>query len=173
MKTVGNSGGTFRLKPCSQISVPTLMVTEGAFVEKVEIILRRSKQGEVEETVLAAFDITQNSAKIKEDTILSFSGLDIHIREHSVYRDGVLIPLTHKEFSTLVYLARHPQWVFSAEQIYSAIWETDGEDCGTSVSSIIGHIRRKLTPETPKGGYILTVIGGGYKFDVSQFENSP
>ena len=133
-------------------------------MEKVEIIIRRFKQDETEETVLAAFDINQASADKKEKTVLSFPGLDIHLKEHSAYRDGRLISLTHKEFSTLVYLARHPRWVFSAEQIYSAVWEGNDGDCGTSVSNIIGHIRRKLTPETPKGGYILTVIGGGYKF---------
>lgn len=133
-------------------------------MEKVEIIMRRFKQDETEETVLAAFDINQASADKKEKTVLSFPGLDIHLKEHSAYRDGRLVPLTHKEFSTLVYLARHPHWVFTAEQIYSAVWQRDDGDCGTSVSSIIGHIRRKLTPETPKGGYILTVIGGGNKF---------
>lgn len=141
-------------------------------MEKVEIILRRSKQDEIEETVLASFDIANNSAKLKEDTALSFPGLNIHLKEHLVYRNGSLISLTHKEFSTLVYLTRHPQWVFSAEQIYSAVWQKDGEDCGTAVSNIIGQIRRKLTPEMPKGGYILTIVGRGYKFDASQFEST-
>lgn len=34
---------------------------------------------------------------------------------------------------------------------------------------IIGQIRRKLTPDTPKGGYIRTVLGSGYKFNSSPF----
>lgn len=136
-------------------------------MEKVEIILRRSKQDKIEETVLAAFDINQASADEKGKTVLSFPGLKIFIKEHTVYRDENLVSLTHKEFSTLVYLAQHPRWVFSAEQIYSAVWQNEGEDCRTAVSNIIGQIRRKLTPETPKSGYILTVVGGGYKFDAS------
>ena len=41
--------------------------------------------------------------------------------------------------------------------------------CGTAVASVIGQIRRKLTPDTPKGGYIRTVLGSGYKFNSSPF----
>lgn len=33
------------------------------------------------------------------------------------------------------------------------------------IASVIGQIRRKLTPDTPKGGYIRTVPGSGYKFE--------
>ena len=39
----------------------------------------------------------------------------------------------------------------------------------TAVASVIGQIRRKLTPDTPKGGYIRTVLGSGYKFNSSPF----
>ena len=67
--------------------------------------------------------------------------------------------------AVLVYLARHPGWVFSASQIYEAVWDRDGERCGTAVANVISQIRRKLTPDTPKGGYIRTVLGSGYKFE--------
>ena len=61
-----------------------------------------------------------------------------------------------------------PSWVFSASQIYEAVWNADGENCGTAVASVIGQIRRKLTPDMPKAGYIRTVLGSGYKFEVPQ-----
>ena len=82
---------------------------------------------------------------------------------------GQLVTLTHHEFAVLTYLARHPGWVFSASQIYEAVWDKDGEHCGTAVASVIGQIRRKLTPDTPKAGYIRTVLGSGYKFNSSPF----
>ena len=84
-------------------------------------------------------------------------------------RNSTFITLTYHEFAVLTYLARHPGWVFSAHQIYEAIWCKDGEHCGTAVSSVISQIRRKLTPDTPKGGYIRTVLGSGYKFNSSPF----
>ena len=100
---------------------------------------------------------------------LSFSNLEILLKEHTVYCNGDLIPMTHHEFAVLAYLARHPGWVFSASQIYEAVWNADGEHCGTAVASVIGRIRRKLTPDMPKGGYIRTVLGSGYKFSSSPF----
>ena len=92
---------------------------------------------------------------------LSFPGLEIRLKEQTVYCNSTLITLTYHEFAVLTYLARHPGWVFSAHQIY--------EHCGTAVASVIGQIRRKLTPDTPKGGYIRTVLGSGYKFNSSPF----
>ena len=100
---------------------------------------------------------------------LSFPGLEIRLKEQTVSCSGQLVTLTHHEFAVLTYLARHPGWVFSASQIYEAVWDRDGERCGTAVASIISQIRRKLTPDTPKGGYIRTVLGSGYKFNSSPF----
>ena len=99
------------------------------------------------------------------DTSLSFPNIEIRLKEQTVFCRGQFVALTHHEFAVLAYLARHPGWVFSAYQIYEAIWCKDGENCGTAVASVIGQIRRKLTPDTPKGGYIRTVLGSGYKFE--------
>ena len=87
---------------------------------------------------------------------LSFPGLEIRLKEQTVYCNSTLIALTYHEFSVL-------------HQIYEAIWRKDSEHCGTAVASVIGQIRRKLTPDTPKGGYIRTVLGSGYKFNSSPF----
>ena len=99
------------------------------------------------------------------DTSLSFPNIEIRLKEQTVFCRGQFVALTHHEFAVLAYLARHPGWVFSASQIYEAVWDRDGEHCGTAVASVISQIRRKLTPDTPKGGYIRTVLGSGYKFE--------
>lgn len=52
---------------------------------------------------------------------LTFPGLKIHICEQTVYHNDTLISLTHHKFFTLTYLASHPSWVFSKEQIYEAV----------------------------------------------------
>lgn len=90
--------------------------------------------------------------------VLSFPGLDIHTKEQTVYHDGIPVPMTYHEFFTLFYLAQHPGWVFSKEQIYNAVWKESG-DGGAAVVSVISQIRHKLGDD-----YIETVIGSGYKF---------
>ena len=60
------------------------------------------------------------------NTSLSFPNLEIRLKEQTVSCNGQLVTLTYHEFAVLAYLARHPGWVFSAYQIYEAIWCKDG-----------------------------------------------
>ena len=39
--------------------------------------------------------------------VLSFPDLEIHIKEQAVYKNGELVPMSHYEFFTLCFLARH------------------------------------------------------------------
>lgn len=66
---------------------------------------------------------------------LVFPGLELRLKERTAYRNGELISMTRREFETLVYLAKHPSWVFSAGQIYEEVWE-DGKNCGTAVAFV-------------------------------------
>ena len=58
---------------------------------------------------------------------LVFPGLELRLKERTAYR---------REFETLVYLAKHPSWVFSAGQLYEEVWGEDGENCGTAVAFV-------------------------------------
>lgn len=97
---------------------------------------------------------------LEQSCILASSDLKIHLKEQTVYRNGERVTMTHHEFFTLAYLAQHPGWVFSKEQIYEAVWQETGDRCGTAVVNVISQIRRKLGK-----GYIKTVVGSGYKFE--------
>lgn len=97
---------------------------------------------------------------LEQSCILASSDLKIHLKEQTVYRNGERVTMTHHEFFTLAYLAQHPGWVFSKEQIYEAVWQEAGDRCGTAVVNVISQIRRKLGE-----GYIKTVVGSGYKFE--------
>lgn len=59
---------------------------------------------------------------LEQSCILASSDLKIHLKEQTVYRNGERVTMTHHEFFTLAYLAQHPGWVFSKEQIYEAVW---------------------------------------------------
>lgn len=64
-----------------------------------------------------------------------------------------------------LYLARHPGWVFTKQQIYEAVWHDPEGDCNTAITNVISQIRKKLNPYAPKNGYIKTVVNSGYKFE--------
>ena len=92
-------------------------------------------------------------------SVLTFPNLEIRINEQTVYHNGIPIALTHHEFFTLLYLAQHPSWVLSKEQIYEAVWKANPEQCGAAVANVVYSLRRKIGD-----GYIDTVVGSGYRF---------
>lgn len=124
----------------------------------IEIVMRSIKEsGEVTETVLTSFEIEDIEKRV---SVLAFSKLEIRLKEQVVYYNGEPVPMSHHEFFTLLYLAQHPGWVFSKEQIYENVWNESG-DGGAAVTNVVSQIRRKLGDK-----YIRTVIGSGYKFEV-------
>lgn len=136
-------------------------------MNKIEIIMRKVEDHTITETVLVSIDCAGISST-KTSSVLTFPGLEIRLQEQAVYRSGKLVPMTHREFHTLVYLARHPNWVFSTDQIYEAVWDEGCENQGTAVANIISQIRRKLALSGVERSYITTVIGSGYKFEISE-----
>ena len=95
---------------------------------------------------------------------LVFPGLELRLKERTVHRNGELISMTHREFATLVYLANHPSWVFSAGQIYEEVWGEEYVYDDSNIMAIISRLRKKLevNPGNPK--YIQTIKGIGYRF---------
>lgn len=127
----------------------------------IEIVLRKIEEsGDVSEIILALLPTVGTIDTDHSTDVIAFPGLVIRMKEQTVYRDCQLVSMTHYEFFTLSYLAQHPGWVFSKEQIYEAVWRETGDRCGTAVVNVISQIRRKIGER-----YIKTVIGSGYKFE--------
>ena len=97
--------------------------------------------------------------------ILSFTNLEIRLKEQTVSCSGQLVTLTHHEFAVLTYLARHPGWVFSTSQIYEAVWNEPAYNPENTVAVHIRRIREKIeiNPKNPK--YLKVVWGIGYKIE--------
>ena len=96
---------------------------------------------EAEEQVLGQIlKIVENYAVMQEvpstPIVLSFPNLDIHLKEQKIYLNGKDIFLNRHEFDVLVYLARHPGWIRSKEQIYEAVWTEEVADYELSLIHI-------------------------------------
>lgn len=131
------------------------------------VIESREEDGILQEVVdfLSSRTQCQVTHLTYSSQVLKFPGLEIHLNEQTVYRDGMLVPMTYHEFFTLTYLASHPGWVFSKAQIYEAVWKEAGGNCEGAVTNIISQLRHKLNPDNPKKGYIRTVVNSGYRFE--------
>ncbi|WP_406678162.1 response regulator transcription factor [Moorella sp. ACPs] len=95
---------------------------------------------------------------------LQFPGLSIDIAGREVKVDGRTVNnLTPKEFDLLLFLARHPGQVMSREKILEKVWGYDFYGDLRTVDTHIKNLREKLGRER---GFITTVWGVGYKFEV-------
>ena len=129
-------------------------------VGTIEIVMRKiAPTGSVSETVLVSLPGAESQETTPSSDILTFHNLEIRINEQTVYHNGIPVPLTHHEFFTLLYLAQHPSWVLSKEQIYEVVWKADPEHCGAAMANVMYSLRRKIGD-----GYIETVVGSGYRF---------
>ena len=98
------------------------------------------------------------------DDLLRCGGLSIDLRLRRVSRGGVEISLTPKEFDILYFLARNRGEVFTKEQIYQAVWESDYLLDDSNIMAFIRKLRKKIEPNPDAPEYILTIWGIGYKF---------
>ena len=115
----------------------------------------------------AAYRFFSNSEISKDELLDSISratvekikcaDLQILLPEKMVYRNGKEVMLNRHEFDILVYLARHPGWVRSKEQIYEAVWTEDVMNYENAVMWCISQLRKKLEPDPDRLQYIHTV----------------
>lgn len=97
-----------------------------------------------------------------ESSIVRIHDLTINPARHEVSLSGRPVELTATEFRILHFLARRPGWVFSRDQIISAIRGGDYPVTDRSVDVQIVGLRKKLGESA--GSWIETVRGVGYRF---------
>ncbi|WP_422124548.1 response regulator transcription factor [Planococcus sp. X10-3] len=75
------------------------------------------------------------------------------------------IKLTPKEFLMVGHLMKHPNKVFTREQLIQLIWGFDSETEGRTIDSHVRNVREKIRQSGfPIDDYFLTVWGIGYKW---------
>ncbi len=92
-------------------------------------------------------------------------GLIVNTENKTVKVDGEDVRLTPIEYKILELLVRNRGRVFSAEDIYSNVWNEETIVGDNTIAVHIRHIREKIeiNPKEPK--YLKVVWGIGYKID--------
>ena len=102
----------------------------------------------------------------EEGDILRFPNLEINISNYSVTYHGRGLEFPPKEFELLFYLAKHPNRVFTREQLLDQIWGYEYIGDTRTVDVHIKRLREKINDHA--GWRIATIWGIGYKFEVRQ-----
>ena len=93
--------------------------------------------------------------------VIRHGDLTIDLNRHQVRLAGHPLPLTATEFKILNFLAKKPGWVFSRDQIITAVHDGDIAVTDRTVDVQIVALRKKLGASQH---CIETVRGIGYKF---------
>ncbi|MBX3076913.1 response regulator transcription factor [Candidatus Obscuribacterales bacterium] len=99
---------------------------------------------------------------VSGSNIFQLGDIQVDSDQHKVLKNGSEVHLLPKEFRLLEFFVRHPQRVFSPEELLENVWESDTSAHNDSVRGHITRLRKKLdTPGQPS--IISTVYGVGYK----------
>lgn len=120
-------------------------------VARVKAVLRRSAKDDTAD---------------HEDGVLTIGQLQIDPRRRSVLVSDAAVSLTATEFDLLWLLARHPQQVFTREQLLDRVWGYEFYGDASTVTVHIRRLREKIEPDSSHPKYIHTVWGVGYKLEV-------
>lgn len=110
------------------------------------------------ERLIGNNDITKKELRIR--------GLVIDELARKVLVNNQKISLTAKEFDLLLFLAKHPNRVFSKEDLFESIWGLDSSGDITTITVHIRKIRGKIEKDPSNPQFIETVWGAGYMISV-------
>lgn len=129
-----------------------------------EMIARLKAHIDIHERLLGS-RLTDNDDS-KPD--IQIGDLRIFVKRHQVFRGSREITLTGKEFNLLLFLARHPNQVFSKKYLVEMIWHLDALGELATVTVHVNRLRDKLNEVEPPFTAIETVWGNGYRFRVEE-----
>ena len=97
--------------------------------------------------------------------LLTFDRLVIDQTRREVTLDNLPIPLKPKEYELLLFLAQHRGQMLSREFILERVWGWDYIGDSRTVDVHVRWLRQKIEADASKPERIITVRGGGYRFE--------
>ncbi len=104
------------------------------------------------------------SAEAKHET-LKFDNLVIDLTRREVMLDGNPLQLKPKEYELLLFFAEHRRQMLSREFILERVWGWDFIGDSRTVDVHVRWLRQKIEADPSNPGRIVTVRGGGYRFE--------
>ena len=102
--------------------------------------------------------------KDDDKAVLTIGGIELNTETKEIKVDGNLVKFTPIEYKILHLLMSNPGRVFSAEQIYTKVWNEDAINTDT-IMVHVRNIRSKIEIDSKNPRYLKVVWGIGYKFE--------
>jgi len=125
-------------------------------VARVKAQLRRAR--------LIREEMKSQPAEPPQDT-LTFGDLVLNRTRREITLDGTPLQLKPKEYELLLFFAEHKGQMLSREFILERVWGWDYIGDSRTVDVHIRWLRQKIEPEPARPERLVTVRGGGYRFE--------
>ena len=110
--------------------------------------------------------LRRSSARAEIDgEALRFEDLRINGRTRVVEDRRGAIKLTAREFDLLIHLAKHPNQVFSRDQLMNSVWDYEFAGDASTVTVHMRRLRAKVEADPSRPRHLKTIWGVGYKFE--------
>ena len=107
-------------------------------------------------------DTDPKEESIDDSSRIVLTDLVIDLGKYEVRKNDVAIPLTHREFQLLAFLATRPGIVYTREQLLSDVWGMDYIGDERTVDVTVRRLREKLEQDASNPEYVHTRRGVGY-----------
>jgi DNA-binding response OmpR family regulator len=99
--------------------------------------------------------------------MMSVQGVDLDAASRRVWRDGVEIRLSNKEFDLLHALISRPGEIVTREELMRDVWQTNFWTSAKTIDVHLGWVRKKLGDDTRRPTLITTIRGRGLRFETT------
>jgi two-component system OmpR family response regulator len=96
---------------------------------------------------------------------MKIANLEINFARHQVWRGGLALDLSPREFELLAFLVKNRGQVFSRDHLLEKVWGYDYAGDTRTVDVHIRWLRQKIEDDPSHPAHLLTVRGVGYKFE--------
>jgi len=97
--------------------------------------------------------------------VLAFDNLSINLTRREVILDGQVLALKPQEYDLLLFFAQHKGQMLSREFILERVWGWDYVGDSRTVDVHVRWLRQKIEEDAAEPIRIVTVRGGGYRFE--------
>jgi DNA-binding response OmpR family regulator len=99
--------------------------------------------------------------------MMSVQGVDLDANARRVWRDGIEIRMSNKEFDLLHALISRPGEIVTREELMRDVWQTNFWTSAKTIDVHLGWVRKKLGDDTRRPTLITTIRGRGLRFEVT------